>query len=289
MTPPCVKTTTVSAGSAAIRSAAAPIRSRKAPMPSPPGKAKSSSRAAQRSTAAGSAAAISAKLIPSQRPKSISRRSSSIAKAPSRAQGDFGGLAGPEKRAAEDARPSEPAQRSGQGGRLAPSLRGERRIRPADVPAAAALSPDRRAGRGSIAGHPSPRLLQNKKIPAPSDVGMPYFILDPFPIRDPSPRGPNNTGQPAGRSSGFRIFLRPRLPILLRTVTSSGLCPRLQRRDRDGLAPSSLSPERATRRDMSHLYYSPLPVSRGISGDSGDSSLLHFRLGRYMNETLLNN
>jgi len=99
---------------------------------------------------------------------------------------------------------------------------------------------------------------------------MPYFILNPVPIRNPSPRGHNNRtacGQvfwlpdhsPAAPSHPFRI------------VTSSGLCPRLQRRDRDGLAPSSLSPGGATRRDMAPSYYSPSRLSRRMSG--GTSSL----------------
>ena len=68
-------------------------------------------------------------------------------------------------------------------------------------------------------------------------------VYHPQPIpqnRDPSPREPILAAHPAGRSSGFRINLRPRLPIQRRTVTFSGVCPRLQRRDRDGIAPSSL-------------------------------------------------
>ena len=55
------------------------------------------------------------------------------------AEGNFGRLAGPAERAAEEMRPVQPPELSGKGRRLALPLLGEGHIRPADVTAAAAL------------------------------------------------------------------------------------------------------------------------------------------------------
>jgi hypothetical protein len=97
--------------------------------------------------------------------------------------------------------------------------------------------------------------------PSRSDglVKSPYAVLR-FPLRHCGVR------KSTPRSSGVaRLASGAFYEVALRTVTSSGLCPRLQRRDRDGLAPSSLSPRRATRRDLIFFYYSPSGVSRGMS------------------------
>ena len=212
MTPPWVKATTVPAGSAAIRPAAAPIRPRKAPMLSPSGEGEI---VLQRGPALDGGGIGGRDLrevhpLPAAEvdlPEVVVDR-----EGPFLAQGDFGGLPGPEERAAEDVRPFDAAELPGQGRRLAPPLRGEGRVRPADVPAAVPLSQIAVTDENQALCHRSSR---KQKIPAPFDVGMPYFILNPLPIRDPSPRGSNQTGQPAGRSSGFRIILRPRLPVLL--------------------------------------------------------------------------
>ena len=107
----------------------------------------------------------------------------------------------------------------------------------------------------------APKIKKPRAFRRGDAVFHPQFNSDPRPLST----GVITNRTAAGRSSGFRINLRPRLPILIRIVTSSGLCPRLQRRDRDGLAPSSLSPGEATRRDMVNSYYSPLQLSRGIS------------------------
>ena len=116
--------------------------------------------------------------------------------------------------------------------------------------------------------------LRKQKIPAPFDVGMPYFILN----SDPRPLSARVI---TIRTACGQVFWLPDRPPAasshpLRIVTSSGLCPRLQRRDRDGLTPSSLSPGWATRRNMISFYYSPLRLSRGISVTTPDSSLLPF-------------
>jgi len=65
-----------------------------------------------------------------------------------------------------------------------------------------------------------------------------------FPSVGPCPRGPTEhdtllVGILASGSSWGRVF-----PFFFKTVTPGGLCPRLQRRDRDGFAPSSQFPGR---------------------------------------------
>ena len=69
------------------------------------------------------------------------------------AEGDSGGLAGPEERAAEDMRPFQTPELSGEGRRLVLPTLGERHIRPADVTAAAAFSEISMADQDHSARH----------------------------------------------------------------------------------------------------------------------------------------
>lgn len=110
-------------------------------------------------------------------------------------------------------------------------------------------------------------LSRTKKIPASFDVGMPFFILNRLRSRDPSPRGPIEQDIPwagllASGSTSGRVF------PFSQTVTFSGLCPRLQRRDRDGIAPSSLSPVRATHRDTVRFIIQPSDAVKRNEGAS---------------------